>query len=111
MSCYIFLVPVEGSAKDIDEVIALAFKKKYRAGVDKTLPISQVEAAHAWMRERRSERSSLLLKRWDLAFPYRIDFRGPADLALTDCIYRFVTFLYETHAQNSENGMDKLTLP
>jgi NADPH:quinone reductase-like Zn-dependent oxidoreductase len=38
----IFLVLVERSAKDIDEVIALAAKKKYRAVVGKTLPMCQV---------------------------------------------------------------------
>ena len=62
----IFLVLVERSAKDINEVIALAAPKKYRAVVGKTLPMSQVAEATRYLDERRSERSSLPFKRSDL---------------------------------------------
>jgi hypothetical protein len=47
-------------------VIALAAKKKYRAVVGKTLPMSQVAEATRYLDERRSERSSLPFKRSDL---------------------------------------------
>jgi NADPH:quinone reductase len=50
----IFLVPAERSAKDIDEVIALAAKKKYRAVVDKTFPMSEVAEATRYLDERKA---------------------------------------------------------
>src|SRR5215475_14347198 len=50
----IFLVPPERSAKDIDDVIALAAKKKYRAVVDKTFPVSQVAEATRYLDERKA---------------------------------------------------------
>jgi NADPH2:quinone reductase len=50
----IFLVPEERSAKDIDEVIALAAKEKYRAVVDRTFPMSEVAEATRYLDERRA---------------------------------------------------------
>jgi NADPH:quinone reductase len=50
----IFLVPAERSAKDVDEVIALAAKKKYRAVVDKTFPMSEVAEATRYLDERKA---------------------------------------------------------
>jgi NADPH:quinone reductase len=50
----IFLVPTERSAKDIDEVIALAAKKKYRAVIDKTFPMSEVAEATRYLDERKA---------------------------------------------------------
>jgi NADPH2:quinone reductase len=50
----IFLVPAERSAKDIDDVVALAAKKKYRAVVDKTFPVSQVAEATRYLDERKA---------------------------------------------------------
>jgi NADPH2:quinone reductase len=50
----IFLEPAERSAKDIDEVIALAAKKKYRAMVDKTFPMSDVVEATRYLDERKA---------------------------------------------------------
>jgi len=50
----IFLEPVERSAKDIDEVIALAAKKKYRVMVDKTFPMSEVAEATRYLDERKA---------------------------------------------------------
>jgi len=50
----IFLTPTERSAKDIDEVIALAAKKKYRALVDKTFPMSEVAEATKYLDERKA---------------------------------------------------------
>ena len=50
----IFLVPAERSAKDIDDVIALAAKKKYRAVVDKTFPMSEVAEATRYLDERKA---------------------------------------------------------
>jgi NADPH:quinone reductase len=50
----IFLVPAERSAKDIDDVIALAAKKKYRAVVDKSFPVSQVAEATRYLDERKA---------------------------------------------------------
>jgi NADPH2:quinone reductase len=49
----IFLEPEERSAKDIDEVIALAAKAKYRAVVSKTFPMSEVAEATRCLDERR----------------------------------------------------------
>src|SRR5215471_10804854 len=49
-----FLVPVERSAKDIDDVIALAAAKKYRAVVDKTFPMSEVAEATRYLDERKA---------------------------------------------------------
>jgi NADPH:quinone reductase-like Zn-dependent oxidoreductase len=50
----IFLAPAERSAKDIDEVIALAARKKYRALVDKTFPMSEVAEATRYLDERKA---------------------------------------------------------
>jgi NADPH2:quinone reductase len=50
----IFLEPEERSAKDIDEVIALAAEKKYRAVVDKTFPMSEVAEATRYLDERKA---------------------------------------------------------
>jgi NADPH:quinone reductase-like Zn-dependent oxidoreductase len=50
----IFLVPAERSAKDIDDVIALAAKKKYRAVVDKTFPMSEIAEATRYLDERKA---------------------------------------------------------
>jgi NADPH:quinone reductase-like Zn-dependent oxidoreductase len=50
----IFLVPAERSAKDVDDVMALAAKKKYRAVVDKTFPMSQVAEATRYLDERKA---------------------------------------------------------
>jgi NADPH:quinone reductase-like Zn-dependent oxidoreductase len=50
----IFLVPAERSAKDVDDVMALAAKKKYRAVVDKTFPMSEVAEAIRYLDERRT---------------------------------------------------------
>jgi NADPH:quinone reductase-like Zn-dependent oxidoreductase len=49
----IFLEPEERSAKDIDEVIALAAQKKYQAVVDKTFPMSEVAGATRYLDERK----------------------------------------------------------
>lgn len=49
----IFLVPAERSAKDLDEVIALAAKEKYRAVGDKTFPFSEVVEATRYLDERK----------------------------------------------------------
>jgi NADPH:quinone reductase-like Zn-dependent oxidoreductase len=48
------LVPAERSAKDIDEVIALAGPAKYRAVVDKTFPMSEVVEATRYLDERKA---------------------------------------------------------
>src|SRR5262252_3044036 len=50
----IFLVPAERSAKDVDDVMALSAKKKYRAVVDKTFPMSQVAEATRYLDERKA---------------------------------------------------------
>lgn len=50
----IFLTPEERSAKDIDEVIALAAKAKYRAVVDRTFPMSEVAEATRYLDERKA---------------------------------------------------------
>src|SRR4030095_11162256 len=50
----IFLVQAERSAKDLDEVIALAAQAKYRAVVDKTFPISEVAEATRYLDERKA---------------------------------------------------------
>jgi NADPH:quinone reductase-like Zn-dependent oxidoreductase len=50
----IFLVPEERSAKDADEVIALAAQKKYRAVVDKTFPMSDVAEATRYLDGRKA---------------------------------------------------------
>jgi NADPH:quinone reductase len=49
----IFLVPAERSGKDIDDVIDLASKKKYRAIVDKIFPMSEVAEATRYLDERK----------------------------------------------------------
>ena len=50
----IFLVPEERSAKDADEVIALAAQGKYRAVVDKTFPMSEVAEATRYLDARKA---------------------------------------------------------
>jgi NADPH:quinone reductase len=50
----IFLVPAERSAKDLDEVIALAAQAKYRAVVDRTFPMSEVVEATRYLDERKA---------------------------------------------------------
>jgi NADPH2:quinone reductase len=50
----IFLVQAERSAKDLDEVIALAGQAKYRAVVDKTFPMSEVAEATRYLDERKA---------------------------------------------------------
>jgi NADPH:quinone reductase-like Zn-dependent oxidoreductase len=50
----IFLVPAERSEKDIDEVIALAARAKYRAALDKTFPMSEVAEATRYLDERKA---------------------------------------------------------
>ena len=50
----ILLVPAERATKDVDEVIALAATKKYRAVVDKTFPISEVAEATRYLDERKA---------------------------------------------------------
>ena len=50
----IFLVQAERSAKDLDEVIALAAQAKYRAVVDKTFPMSEVAEATRYLDERKA---------------------------------------------------------
>lgn len=49
----IFLVPAGQSAKDFDEVVALAASKRYRAVLDKTFPLAQVAEATRHLEERR----------------------------------------------------------
>jgi NADPH:quinone reductase len=49
----IFLEAEERSAKDIDEVIALAAKAKYRAVVSRTFPMTEVAEATRCLDERR----------------------------------------------------------
>jgi len=50
----IFLIQAERSAKDLDEVIALAAQAKYRAVVDKTFPMSEVAEATRYLDERKA---------------------------------------------------------
>ena len=50
----ILLVPAERSAKDLDEVIALAGQAKYRAVVDRTFPMSEVVEATRYLDERKA---------------------------------------------------------
>ena len=50
----IFLMPAERSAKDLDEVIALAAQAKYRAIVDRTFPMSEVVEATRCLDERKA---------------------------------------------------------
>jgi NADPH:quinone reductase len=50
----IFLVSAERSAKDLDEVTALAAQAKYRAVVDRTFPISEVVEATRYLDERKA---------------------------------------------------------
>jgi NADPH:quinone reductase len=50
----IFLVPAERSAKDLDEVIALAAQARYRALVDRTFPMSEVVEATRFLDERKA---------------------------------------------------------
>ncbi len=47
-------MPEERSAKDIDEVIALAAQAKYRAVVDKTFPMSEVAEATRYLDGRKA---------------------------------------------------------
>lgn len=49
----IFLVPADRAAKDLDEVVALATRKDYRAVVDRTFPMTQVAEATRHLEERR----------------------------------------------------------
>jgi NADPH:quinone reductase len=49
----IFLVPEERSAKDIDEVVALAAKAKYQAVVSRTFPMSEVAEVTRCLDERK----------------------------------------------------------
>lgn len=49
----IFLVPADRSAKDFDEVVALAASKRYRAVLDKTFPLAQVAEATRHLEERK----------------------------------------------------------
>jgi NADPH:quinone reductase len=50
----IFLMPMERSAKDLDEVIALAARAKYRAVVDRTFPMSEVVEATRYLDDRKA---------------------------------------------------------
>jgi NADPH:quinone reductase len=50
----IFLVPAERSAKDLDEVIALAAQAKYRPVVDRAFPMSEVAEATRYLEERQA---------------------------------------------------------
>ena len=50
----IFLAPEDRSAKDADEVIALAAQGKYRAVVDKTFPMSEVAEATRYLDGRKA---------------------------------------------------------
>jgi NADPH2:quinone reductase len=50
----IFLTPEDRSAKDIDEVVALAAQAKYRAVVDKTFPMSEVAEATRYLDGRKA---------------------------------------------------------
>jgi NADPH2:quinone reductase len=50
----ILLVPAERSAKDLDDVMALAGQAKYRAVVDRTLPMSEVVEATRYLDERNA---------------------------------------------------------
>ena len=50
----IFLVPAERSAKDLDDVMALAGQAKYRAVVDRTFPLSEVVEATRYLDERKA---------------------------------------------------------
>jgi NADPH2:quinone reductase len=49
----IFLQPADRSAKDLDEVLALAAQGKYRALLDKTFPAAQIIEATAHLDERK----------------------------------------------------------
>ena len=50
----IFLVPAERSAKDLDDVMALAGQAKYRAVVDRTFPMSEVVEATRYLDGRKA---------------------------------------------------------
>src|SRR5262249_18870360 len=50
----IFLVSAERSAKDLDDVMALAGQAKYRAVVDRTFPMSEVVEATRYLDERKA---------------------------------------------------------
>src|SRR5262245_4852182 len=50
----ILRVPAERSAKDLDDVIALAGQAKYRAVVDRTFPMSEVVEATRYLDERKA---------------------------------------------------------
>lgn len=49
----IFMVPPDRSAKDLDEVVAMAAQRRYRAVVDKTFPIDQVAEATSYLDARK----------------------------------------------------------
>jgi NADPH2:quinone reductase len=49
----IFLVPADRSAQDLDEVVAVATARKYRALVDKTFPMDRVVEATRHLDERK----------------------------------------------------------
>ena len=56
----ILLVPSERSARDLDEVVDLSARGRYRAAVGRTFPASRRrKRLGIWTREVRSERSSL----------------------------------------------------
>lgn len=49
----IFMEPADRAAKDLDEVVAMAARKDYRAVVDRTFPLAQVAEATRHLDERR----------------------------------------------------------
>lgn len=48
----IFVVPADRAAGDLDQVVALAAQKKYRAVVDRTFPLAEVAQATGYLDER-----------------------------------------------------------
>jgi len=48
------MVPAGRSAKDLDEVMAMAARKKYRAVVDKTFPMAKVAEATRHLEGRKA---------------------------------------------------------
>ena len=50
----IFLVPADRSAKDLDEVMDLSAKARYRAVVDRTFPASEAAEATRYLDERKA---------------------------------------------------------
>ncbi|MGH7409210.1 MAG: quinone oxidoreductase family protein [Candidatus Methylomirabilales bacterium] len=50
----IFMVPADRSAKDLDEVMAMAARKKYRGVVDKTFPMARVAEATRHLEGRKA---------------------------------------------------------